>query len=114
MSTDIVTTQRLQQSRTQGWMLPLLIAGGAFIALAKLLAGPLALPLLSLLLLAGGFVLAAALLVAGSRMQGRHAAWIVAGGLVFLGFAAALLSDGQEALAHLERLQVHGVASAGK
>lgn len=114
MSTDIVTTPTAQNNRTQGWMLPLLIAGAAFIALAKLLAGPLALPLLSLLLLAGGFALAAALLVAGSRMQGRNATWAAAGALVFLGFAAALLSDGQEALAQLERLQVHGVASAGK
>jgi hypothetical protein len=115
MSTDIVTTQPPQQSRMQGWMLSPLIAGGVFIALAKLLAGPLVLPLFSLLVLTGGFILAAALLFTGSRIgQSRSAAWVAAGALVFLGFAAALLSDGQEALAQLERLQVHGVASAGK
>ena len=37
---------------------------------------------------------------------------MAAGALVFLGFAAALLSDGPEALAQLERMQVHGIASA--
>ena len=115
MSTDIVKSPTAQNSRTQGWMVPLLIAGAAFIALAKLLAGPLVLPLFSLLVLTGGFILAAALLFTGSRIgQTRSAAWVAAGALVFLGFAAALLSDGPEALAQLERLHVHGVASAGK
>lgn len=100
-------------STTIGWMLPLIIAGGATIALAKVLAGPLALPLLSLLLLGAGFVVAVALLVAGSRIGKSHkTAWIIAGALVFLGFAAALLSDGPEALALLERMQAHGIASA--
>jgi len=97
-----------------GWMLPLLVAGGAFIALAKLLAGPLALPVLSLLLVGTGFLVAAVLLLTGSRIGRSHkTAWVIAGALVFLGFAAALLSDGHEALARLERMQAHGIASAG-
>ena len=115
MSADAVKTGTVAKhdSTTLGWMLPLLVAGGATITLAKLLAGPLALPLLSLLLLGAGFVVAAALLLAGSRIGQRHkTAWVIAGAFVFLGFAAALLSDGPEALAQLERMQAHGIASA--
>lgn len=96
-----------------GLMLPLFVAGGAAIALAKVLAGPLALPLLSLLLLGAGFVVATVLLVMGSRIgKGHKTAWITARALVFLGFAAALVSDGPEALAQFERMQAHGIASA--
>lgn len=100
---------------TLEWMLPLLVAAGAFITLAKLLAGPLALPLISLLTLGTGFGLATALLLAGSRFaQNRSStAWTIAGALVLLGFAAALLSDGPEALTQIERMQTHGIASAG-
>lgn len=100
---------------TLEWMLPLLVAAGAFITLAKLLAGPLALPLISLLTLGTGFGLAIALLLAGSRFaQNRSStAWTIAGALVLLGFAAALLSDGPEALTQIERMQTHGIASAG-
>lgn len=117
MSTDTANTATLSKNNpaTLGWMLPLLVAGGAVIALAKLLAGPLALPLLSMLLLGAGFVLAAALMLAGRRIgQSLGSAWVAAGALVFLGFAAALLSDGPEALAQLERMQTHSIASAGK
>lgn len=100
---------------TLGWMLPLLVGVGALVALAKLLAGPLVLPLLSLALVGGGFVLAAVLLLTGSRFgQSHHTAWAFAGALVFLGFAAALVSDGPEALAELERMQTHGIASTAR
>jgi hypothetical protein len=104
-----------QESLAIGLLLPLLVAGGAAITLANLLAGPLALPLLSMLLLGAGFVVASALFLAGSRIgKGHKTAWMLAGALVFLGFAAALLSDGPEALAQLERMQAHGIASAAK
>lgn len=100
---------------TLGWMLPLVVAGGALIVAAKLLAGPLVLPLLSLLLLGAGFVVGMALLLAGSRIgQDRGAAWVAAGALVFLGFAAALLSEGHETLALIERMQASTLASAGR
>ena len=86
---------------------------GAAIALAKVLAGPLALPVFSLLLLGAGFAVAAALFLAGSRIGKHHkTGWIIAGACVFLGFAAALLSDGPEALAQFERMQAYGMASA--
>lgn len=114
MSTDTANCAALSKNNpaTLGWVLPLLVAGGAVITLVNLLAGPLALPLLSLLLLGAGFGLAAALLLTG---QGGGTAWIVAGAVVFLGFAAALLSDGPEALAQLDRLQTtHSIAAAGK
>ena len=115
MSAHAVKTATVAKhdSTTPGLLLPLLVAGGATITLANLLAGPLALPLISLLLLGAGFLVAAALFVAGSRIGKHHkTAWLVAGALVFLGFAAALLSDGPAALAQIERMQVHGIASA--
>ena len=115
MSTDAVKTGTVAKhdSSTLGWMLPLLVAGGAAFALAKVLAGPLALPVFSLLLLGAGFAVAAALFLAGSRIGKHHkTGWIIAGACVFLGFAAALLSDGPEALAQFERMQAYGMASA--
>jgi hypothetical protein len=95
-----------------GWMPLLLAAAGAVLLAAKTLGGPLALPALGLLLLISGFAVAIALYAAGGRTgRGHHGAWLAAGALVFLGFAAALLSDGQEALAYLERL--HAFRTAG-
>lgn len=89
-----------------GWTLPLIVAGGVLIAAAKLAAGPLALPLFSMMLLGAGFTIAAVLYGTGSRIgHGRDGAWLAAAALVFLGFAAALLSDGPGALAQLERMQ---------
>lgn len=115
MPTDVANTRTPTRETPAALqtMVPLIIAGGAFIALAKLLAGPLALPLLSLLLLAAGFILAAVLFLSGSRIGTSHAtAWTIAAALVFLGFAGALLSDGHEALALLERMHTQGIATA--
>ena len=51
--------------------------------------------------------------MSGSRIGKHHkTGWIIAGACVFLGFAAALLSDGPEALAQFERMQAYGMASA--
>jgi hypothetical protein len=53
------------------------------------------------------------LLLLGARTgQDRNGAWMLAGALVFLGFAAALLSDGQETLAQIERMQARSIAAA--
>jgi len=113
MTAQAAHTVAAARPSTLRWVLPLMVAGGAVIASAKLLAGPLALPLLSMLLIGAGFVVAAALLLFGSHIRpGRNGAWMAAGALVFLGFAAALLSDGPEALAQLDRMQAHGIASA--
>jgi hypothetical protein len=66
-----------------------------------------------MLLICAGLVLAAALLLLGARTgQDRNGAWMLAGALVFLGFAAALLSDGQETLAQIERMQARSIAAA--
>ena len=73
---------------------------------------PLVLPALSLLMVLFGFALAGGLYVAGFRLeQGPAAAWNTAGALVFLGFAAALLTDVDGALAVLEQLETR-VATA--
>lgn len=104
---------RANRSVPLAWVLPLVVAGVALVAAAKIWAGPLALPLLSMLLIGSGFVLAAALLLFGAHTrQDRNGAWMVAGALVFLGFAAALLSDGHETLAQIERMQARSVAAA--
>ena len=68
MSTDAVktgTAPREHDSSTLGLDASPVVAGGAAIALAKVLAGPLALPVFSLLLLGAGFAVAAALFAGG-------------------------------------------------
>lgn len=66
----------------------------------------LVLPALSAVMVMVGFVLAGGLYLSGSRMgRNRSGAWDVAGALVFLGFAAALLTDVEQALTLLERMQ---------
>jgi hypothetical protein len=92
-----------------GWAIPMTVAAAAVLGGAKLLASPLVLPVLGTASLVTGFALAAILYVSGRRHQ--HGAWHLAGALVFLGFAAALLSDGPEAIAQLERMQAR-LASA--
>ena len=96
---------RQEATAPLAWIALLAFAAAALLVAAKLYAGPMALPVLSIGLLAAGFVLAAALYVSGSHS--RQGAWHAAGGLVFLGFAAALLSDGPEALLQLERMQAN-------
>jgi hypothetical protein len=111
MPVDIARVGRANREPTANlaWVVPLTVAAAALLVAAKLLAGPLALPVLSIGLLCAGFGLAAALYVSGSR--DRQGAWHAAGGLVLLGFAAALLSDGHEALIQLERLQAYASAN---
>jgi hypothetical protein len=71
-----------------------------------LLPAALVLPALSLLMVLVGFALAGGLYLAGRRMNEEPtAAWNIAAALVFLGFAAGILTDGEEALAVLERLE---------
>lgn len=90
-----------QDISSLAWVVPLSVGAVAVLGTTKLLAGPLVLPALSITLLTAGFVLASAVWLSGRRRQG---AWYVAGGLVLLGFAAGLLSDGHEALIELDRL----------
>ena len=44
-------------------------------------------------------------------MESFSPAWEVAGSLVFLGFAAAILTDTREALALFEQLEQHGLSA---
>jgi hypothetical protein len=71
----------------------------AAVVLAILMPAPLLLPAFSMLLLAVGFTLA----VCAWRVRAARHAWgdglmHFAAGLVFLGFAASILTDGQTAL----------------
>jgi hypothetical protein len=82
----------------QLWVAAILCVPAAALVLAILVPGPLLLPAFSMLLLAVGFTLAAC----AWGMRARHA-WgddllHVAAGLVFLGFAASILTDGPTAL----------------
>ena len=71
----------------------------------------LVLPALSIAMVVAGFAMAATLYLAGSRMESFSAAWEVAGSLVFLGFAAAILTDTGQALALVEEVEKHGLSA---
>ena len=85
-------------------------AVGVLLAGARLSGGPLALPAMSLVLLVAG------LLFWALRGRGSSSAHVrlVAGALVALGFAGALLSDGDGALLQLERMHASSTLSAAK
>lgn len=73
----------------------------------------LALPTTSLLLLLAGFTVAAWACWTGQAAEAeRLGPKDVAGALVLLGFAAALLSDAEMALASIEHWQIGFIASA--
>ena len=96
------------------WLIPFIVAGGTVLAAAKVLGGPLALPTLSVLLLAAGFLGAGAFYAFGPRA--RHSferAPLLAGALVLLGFAAALLSDGDGVLLALDRIHAANIVASG-
>jgi hypothetical protein len=71
----------------------------------------LVLPAMSVAMVVAGFAAVATLYLAGSRMESFSPAWEVAGSLVFLGFAAAILTDSREALALFERLEQQGLSA---
>jgi peptidoglycan/LPS O-acetylase OafA/YrhL len=71
----------------------------------------LVLPALSVAMVVAGFAAAATLYLAGSRMESFSPAWEVAGSLVFLGFAAAILTDTREALALVEEVERRGLSA---
>ena len=98
------------------WGLPLAVAGGALLAAGKLLGGPLALPVLSIALLAAGFLTAASAYLFKGRNQHQTAQShsVVAGALVLLGFAAALLSDSEGALVALDAIHAGTTVAASK
>jgi hypothetical protein len=80
---------------------------------AAVLPSSLVLPALSIFFVCIGFSVAAGLYLGGHRMQPvRHPAWDLAGLLVFLGFAAAILTDVTEALAEVERLSTRMTGAA--
>ena len=71
----------------------------------------LVLPAMSIAMVVAGFAAAATLYLAGSRMESFSPAWEVAGPLVFLGFAAAILTDTREALALVEEVERRGLSA---
>jgi hypothetical protein len=96
-----------------GWIMITAALAAAVVGLAAALPTPLVLPALSILLVTVGFVSAAALYLAGHRLTtDRHPGWELAGVLIFLGFAAGMMSDTQDALAVLDRMIGPATASA--
>ena len=71
----------------------------------------LVLPAMSVAMVVAGFAAAATLYLAGLRMESFSPAWEVAGSLVFVGFAAAILTDSREALALFEQLEKQGLSA---
>jgi hypothetical protein len=93
------------------WVIFVPLTAVACVAIVALLPPALVLPALSTLLVLAGFAFASGLYLAGHRIdRGPAEAWTTAGALVFLGFAAAIMADGREALAALEQMQVARVA----
>ena len=91
--------QRQPFSVDARWLAPSLAAPALFLALNALLPGPLVLPAVSLILLVAGFGLAAANRLVPSPTPARRAKRRdLAALLVFIGFAAAILTDGGDAL----------------
>jgi hypothetical protein len=89
---------------------PLLLAAG--VVIAAVLPMPLVLPALSILMVLSGFALASGLHLFRHHMdRGPADAWTIAGALVFLGFAAGILADGEEALTALEHIRMQRVAA---
>ena len=66
---------------------------------------PLVMPAIAILLVGAGMGIAAGLHMAGYRLgaDGHHA-WDVAGLMVFVGFAAAIMTDSAGALATLDQI----------
>ena len=94
---------------TAGGRCLLVVLAAALAAAWGLLAAqvpmPLILPTLSVCMVLTGFTVAAVLYLAGSRATSTPSApWEVACALVFLGFAAAILSDGGEAALVLDEI----------
>lgn len=102
-------------NRKLAWLAPVLLLAGAMALIATQLPAPLVLPAASTLLVAAGLALAIGLYLTGSRLgTGRSAAWDAAGALVFLGFAAALLTESEPTLALFDQLQTHGLAALAR
>ena len=96
----------------------------ASVALAALLGGwlmsvhlpvALVLPTMSILMVVAGFIVAAILYLSGSRMgRGSSGAWEAAGALMFLGFAAAILTDDRQAMVLFDQMETRGLAALAK
>lgn len=97
------------------WIILVPVLAGASVLSALLLPSPLVLPALCMVMVLSGLTLAAGLYLAGYRMEeGPVGAWSAAGALVFLGFAAGILTDGEEALAALGGLETELRALAAR
>jgi hypothetical protein len=80
--------------------------------IAAILPAALALPAASILLVTAGLTIAAVCYLTRSGSDCRSMpAWNVAGALVFLGFAAAIMTDTREALSMLAHIETQGLAS---
>jgi peptidoglycan/LPS O-acetylase OafA/YrhL len=106
-----VTTTRTHQPAGR-WFATVLVAAliGGWLMSAHVPVA-LVLPAMSIAMVVAGFATAATLYLAGSRMESFSPPWEVAGSLVFLGFAAAILTDTREALALFEQLEKQGLSA---
>ncbi len=96
-----------------GWMVVTALLAAATLAAALFLPPPLVLPALSILFVTVGFGAAGGLYLGGYRLErDRHPGWEFAGLLVFLGFAATMLTDVPEALSAIEQLSIGMTAAS--
>jgi hypothetical protein len=89
----------------------LLIAGAVIVATQ--LPAPLIPLVTSIFMVTAGLAIAGGCYLAGSRIgQGSSIAWEIAGALVFLGFAAAMLADDARTLSLLAQMEAQLMALA--
>ena len=95
------------------WMVIAALLAAATLTVVLFLPPPLVLPALSILFVTAGFGAAGGLYLGGYRLErDHHPGWELAGLLVFLGFAATILTDVPEALSALEQLTIGMTAAS--
>ena len=101
--------------RAVAWTALVVVIAAALAVIGAYVPSALVLPTASVLLAGTGFALAAATWLARlGTGRGPTFAWDLAGALVFLGIAAALITDDKEALALLGQLEARSLASIGR
>ena len=110
-----ITRDAGQSGRSAAWITLTVLLAVAGTAIAAYLPPALVLPAMSILMVIVGFAIAVGCYVAGFRPgHGPLLAWDIAGALVFLGFAASMLTDERDALSLLAQIETQGLAALSR
>jgi hypothetical protein len=101
--------------RSPAWVALAVALGAAGLAIVAYLPAPLVLPVASIVMVTTGFAIAGGAYLAGLRIStGPRLPWDIAGALVFLGFAAAMLAGDADTLSLLARIETQGLAALSR